>query len=213
MKITEQQLSKLIRESLSDRLQKYGKLFGLNFGQVSGSEGSDPPGAMYTKTDDVEILFKGSTADRTGRTVLRKSTGERTTMKGEYDAMVRMHSILGKNSVRPGKYKAIKDGGEYTMEKVTGDTLNDIFHFPERLNFEYSPEDIKSFEQQVRDIQTKLKKVGFEHGDIKSNNFIVDGQTKTVKVFDPAGLQQGEKSLRLDDDQFAAMYKEFNDAL
>lgn len=171
----------------------------------------------FTKTDDVSVLLFGSTPVKTGRTSLKTTTGRITTMKDEYDAMVKMHKILGKHSVRPEAYKKIKGGGEYNMEKINGDTLADVLSFgkphgPDSLKGNYTQKDIKSFRSQVEIIQKKLKSVGFEHGDIKSNNFFIDSQTKTVKIFDPAGLRKGERTKNLDDVQFGVIYKEFDNA-
>ena len=163
-----------------------------------------------TKTSDWAYHF-GMKNDPgfVGRTTIAADSGRETSMKDEYDAMVALHSILGDQAVKPHEYSAEGEFDQYTMEMIDGDTLEDVMFGPAK--YHYDSNDIIDFISQIKEIQSKLKQSGIEHGDIKAGNFLVDGKTKRVKLFDPAGFKAGEsRSSDSDNINFKYLYNVLN---
>ena len=172
----------------------------------------------FLKTDEPADKFGEKKAQFPRATVWARTPflihgSQSTSMKDEYDAMVKLTNILGDNAVKLGAYTKLgefdefdeMEKGEYWMEKIAGPTLDDVigridnrvrknqkkrerpFYF-KKFNLLLDKKGIENIIKQLFSIKTKLQNANFEHGDVSPGNILIDARTIKAKLIDPSGL-------------------------
>ena len=162
---------------------------------------------LFLKSDDSKWVWASpSLSNEVDRTPVSTNEDRYTSMKDEFNAMVKMYDILGDNAVKPIAYRDI-DGeiegygivkGEYWMEKIDGPTLNEII---DHEGATYSKARLADIKNQIHIIKNKLKQANFEHGDVGPQNIFIESETNKVKLFDASGMKPGETKLKYNEDE------------